>query len=232
MDKTPAAFQPLPGRTVNRSAEYEALLRDLLSLVNAEPPEVREQDSPSSWRHRARRAAGATIANRAGQADETGPVPDEWFEPLIRAMVHEPDPSFVEHLVKPAITAFGRRRVRLALLDYLETGTSADAAGAARAWYWTLLPLTYLAGSREPNPDSVAEREKYRDLDRRYNEVALRRFVTDTDLDVRRCLIPGLHLRPEDHRRPHMRELAERAAEIARSSDDEYIRHRASLKGI
>jgi len=69
----------------------------------------------------------------------------------------------VRDLVDPAITTLGRRRVRLALLDHLETGVAADAAGAARSWYWTLVPLRLEAGSRTPTPESAAERDRYQD---------------------------------------------------------------------
>lgn len=224
-------FQPLPGRTVDRRAAYEGLLRDLLRLVGVEPPVLEEEgpDGRRKWRGRARRMAGRAIADRAKQADSAGPVPEDWFDPLIRGAVHEPDPSFVRNLVDPAVTAFGRRRVRLALLDYLETGIAADAAGAARAWYWTLVPLSFVGGSRVPTPESVAEHERYADLDRRYGEVALRRFVADEDLDLRRCLLPGLRLHPDAYP-VGMRDLVARAIEIARTSDDEYLRHRVEIQ--
>jgi hypothetical protein len=231
MGETPAELHPLPGRTVDRSAAYEAVLHELLRLVGVEPPVV-EAQSPRSrrtWRLRTARKVGAAVSERAGQSGEAGPVPEEWFEPSIRAAVHEPDPSFVRDLVDPAVAAFGRRRVRVALLEYLENGVAADAAGAARAWYWTLLPLSFRAGSRTPTPESVAEREKYRDLDRRHNEAGLRRFVADEDLDLRRCLLPGLPLRPEAYP-ADMRDLVTRAIEIARTSDDEYLRHRVEVQ--
>jgi hypothetical protein len=230
MDDMPVAFQRLPGRAVDRSAVYEALLRDLLYLVGAEPPVLNAQESRDSriWRHRARRRAGAAVADRAGRAGEADPVPGRWFTPLIRAAVHEPDPSFVRDLVDPAVAAFGRRRVRLALLDYIERGIAADAAGAARAWYWTLVPLRHNAAGT-PTPESVAERGRYRDLDRRYSEAGLRRFVTDEDLDLRRCLLPGLWLHPEAYPED-IRDLVTRAIQIARSSDDEYLRHRVEIQ--
>jgi hypothetical protein len=199
-------------------------LGDLLSLVGAEPSVLEEQEPHERWRQYARYAVGVAVAERAAWADEAGPVPNEWFEPLLRATVQDPDPDLVKHLVRPAITAFGLRRVRLALLDYLETGVAADAAGAARAWYWTLLPLTLRLPSGEPTPESVAERAKYRDLDLRYTELALHRFVADDDLDVRRYLLPSLPLRPETYPE-HMRTLIAQVVEIVRTTDDEFMRH-------
>jgi hypothetical protein len=50
-----------------------------------------------------------------------------------------------------------------------ECRRSPPSAVAACAWCWTLVPLVYLAGSPVPTPESAAEKEKYRDLDRRYS---------------------------------------------------------------
>ena len=71
-------------------------------------------------------------------------MPEAWFEPFVRAMVREPDPSFNRQLVEPAIIAFGRRRVQRALIALLDADVPADIAGAAPAWYWTrLLPFRH-----------------------------------------------------------------------------------------
>ena len=173
----------------------------------------------------ARRAVRLAVAARVKQVSEAGPVPDEWYEPLIRAAVREPDPSFVRGFIEPAVSAFGRRRVRLSLLAHLENGPPLDAAGAARAWYWTGVPLCYVCGARTPTAENVEERARYRDLDRRYADIALRRFVADDDL--RRCVLPGLDLTPEAYpadlrplvtRAVHCRQLGSSATALARSS--------------
>jgi hypothetical protein len=227
----PQLFQPLPGRTVDRSAAYESLLRDLLDLVCAEPPAASadEPDARRSWCHRARRAVGAIVSRRAKEASDAGSVPEDWFEPLIRAAVHEPDPSFNRQLVEPAIAAFGRRRVQLALIAYLDTGTAPDIAGAARAWYWTQVPLVYVGGSKNATPESTAEYEAFSDLRKRYRYIALRRFVTEDDLDVRRCILPGIPLYPRAYP-ADMHDLVARAVQIARTSSDEYLRHRVEIQ--
>lgn len=185
---------------------------------------------PAWWTlHMASPFDSLAVSARVEQASDAGPVPDEWYEPLIRAAGHEPDPSFVRDLVQPAVSAFGRRRVRLGLLAHLETGSAPDAAGAARAWYWTIVPLRYLAGAHTPTSESVEERARYGDLDRRYADTALRRFVADDDLDLRRCLLPGLDLAPEAYP-AGLRPLVTRAVEIARGSHDEYLRHRVEIQ--
>jgi hypothetical protein len=221
-DETPRLFRPLPGRTVDRSAAYRSLLLELLDLVEAERPDT---DEPM-WQHRARRSVGQTVK---GRAEEAAPVPDEWFEPLLRAAVHEPDPSFNRQLVEPAVAAFGRRRVQLALLAYLDSDVTSDVAGAARAWYWAQAHPTYQRGSDTPTARSVAEYEADGDLRERYRRIALRRFVTETDLDVRRCLLPGL---PLDERLypAEMHDLVARAVRIGRTSSDDYLRHRVEIQ--
>ncbi|MEV0194453.1 hypothetical protein AB0I39_38770 [Kitasatospora purpeofusca] len=72
---------------------------------------------------------------------ERASLPEEFFDPLMAAAVYDPDPSFCRWFVEPALYAFGRRRVMTALLCYLRTGTTAERAGARRAWYCAHLPL-------------------------------------------------------------------------------------------
>jgi hypothetical protein len=215
----------LPGRTTHRTPAYAAVVRELVELVGVEAPPVDEKDPRDvrRWCVVTMRVVGVAV-RRAGAAGE---AQEAWFEPMIRAAVHEPDPSFVRDIIRPAIDAYGRRRVRLALLDHLETGAAADAAGAARAWYPTLVGMRYVDGS--PTPESVAKRDEFRDLDRRFARSGLRRFVADDDLDVRRCLLPSLPLDPGAWP-ADMRDLVARATEIARSSRDEYLRHRVEIQ--
>lgn len=228
-DEGPIPLLPLPGRTIDRSAAYQALLQDLLDLLGAESPDAEGPDVQPAWHHRARRLVGSIVTRHAEEAPETAPAPEELFEPLIRAAVHEPDPSFNRQLVGPAIAAFGRRRVQLALIAYLDAGTAPDIAGAARAWYWTEPTLTYRAGSDTPTTQSLAEYEAVSDLRERYHHLALRRFVTEADLDVRRCILPGL---PLDQRLypAELHELVTEAVRIARTSSDNYLRHQVEIQ--
>ncbi|MEU3604519.1 hypothetical protein AB0E83_03505 [Streptomyces sp. NPDC035033] len=93
---------------------------------------------------------------------ERATLPEEFFDPLMAAAVYDPDPSFCRWFVEPALYAFGRRRVMTALLGYLRTGTTAEQAGARRAWYCAHLPLradrspAYApGGSRDPALDEA-----------------------------------------------------------------------------
>ncbi|MFJ6663653.1 hypothetical protein [Streptomyces sp. NPDC091383] len=66
---------------------------------------------------------------------------EEFFAPLMVAVVYDPDASFCLWFIEPALYAFGRRRVTAALLSYALTGTDAEQAGAKRTWYCAHLPL-------------------------------------------------------------------------------------------
>jgi hypothetical protein len=215
----PRPFEALPGRTGDTVTTYEQLLTELVELLGAQgpPPPSDPPDSRWAWQHQARRAIG--------QAVRRPPLREDWFEPLIRAAVHDPDPSFNRQLVEPALGAYGRRRVQLALIEYLRRGSDPERAGAARAWYWTLVPLTYRAGSRTPTPESAAEYDAVADLRTEWRETALQVFITNEDLDVRRCILPGLSLRTQDYPEALWPTVAE-ATRIARTHPDEYLRHR------
>jgi hypothetical protein len=217
--RAPRLFAPLPGRTEDTSTTYERCLTDLIDLLGAERPPLTPETKRSrwEWQHQARQVIG--------QAVRRLPVREEWFEPLVRAAIYEPNPSFNRQLVEPALAAYGRRRVQLALLEHLRSGTNPERAGAARAWYWTQVPLTYLAGSTTPTPESEAEFQAFADLRREWQETALQVFVTNDDLDVRRCILPGLDLRVQ-HYPETLHDTVRAAIRIARTHPDEYLRHR------
>jgi hypothetical protein len=156
-------------------------------------------------------------------------LPEAAFGVLMKAAVHDPDPSFNRQFVEPALNAFGYRRVRSALLDYLRTGTDQERAGAARAWYWSALPLRLPKVRAEDSEDSdVGSRAEADDRSAvvgEWYEAALREFVSNEHLGVRRCILPGLPLRKSAYP-PELHDLVEAAVTIARSHPDEYIRHR------
>ncbi len=59
----------------------------------------------------------------------------------------------------------------------------------------------------------------------RWREAALREFVANEDLDVRRCILPQISLKAADYP-DDLKDLVATAAQIARTHPDEYIRHR------
>ncbi|MFI9307639.1 hypothetical protein [Streptomyces triculaminicus] len=134
--KAPKAqlFGALPERTEDRREAFEKCLADVVrSLGLVVAPESEEGDF-RNWQHHARAALRDTCHRGLTLSEES-------FDVLLKAAVHDPDPSFNRQFVEPALNAFGHRRVRIALLGYLRTGTDLERAGAARAWYWSALPL-------------------------------------------------------------------------------------------
>ncbi|GHF72331.1 hypothetical protein GCM10018790_57740 [Kitasatospora xanthocidica] len=201
-------LQPLPGRTADESQAFDLRLARLLRLIGVEVAPGPDYQSAARWEvHKA-------VAGRAE-------LPDEYFEALVEAAVHDPNPSFNRRFVEPALLAFGQRPVRLALLGYLRTGANPERAGAARAWYWTA--LTVGDGRNGAPADEGAS------VRNAWYETALREFVANADLDVRRCILPGLPLVPRAYP-AELHGLVEAAVGIARSHPDEYIRHRAEIQ--
>jgi hypothetical protein len=200
-------LQPLPGRAEDGSQAFELRLARLLLLLGVEVAPGADYPGAARWEvHKA----------LAGRSE----LPEEYFEVLMEAAVYDPNPSFNRRFVEPALIAFGQRRVRLALLGYLQTGTDPERAGAARAWYWTALSV---GGGRNATADEGAT---VRDS---WNEAALREFVANEDIDVRRCILPGLPLVPRAYP-VELHALVEAAVAIARSHPDEYIRHRVEVQ--
>jgi hypothetical protein len=95
-----------------------------------------------------------------------------------------------------------------------------ERAGAARAWYWSWLPQRDGARFSEQAPQN-----EQHDLRREWRQTALRVFVDNEDLDVRRCILPGLTLRVSDYP-DELHPLVAEAIRIARTHPDEYLRHR------
>ncbi|MGW3040358.1 hypothetical protein ACWC9T_09975 [Kitasatospora sp. NPDC001159] len=200
-------LQPLPGRAEDGAQAFELRLARLLLLLGVEVAPGADYPGAARWEvHKA--------------LDGRSELPEEYFEALMEAAVHDPNPSFNRRFVEPAMIAFGQRRVRLALLGYLQTGTDPERAGAARAWYWTALSV--VSGRHATADEGAIVRDSW-------NEAALREFVANDDLDVRRCILPGLPLVPRAYP-AELHALVETAIAIAQSHPDEYIRHRVEIQ--
>lgn len=215
MDTSDPEYAPLPDPITDTAHAYAQVLGQLCDLLGIDRPQLASGSGRGQAFHKIRRA----LTDR--------PAQEELFAPLVLAGILHPDPSSNQRLVDPAVAAFGRRRVKRALLAYLRDGTAPQRAGASRAWYWTLVPVTYLPGEDEPTAESLAEYDAYADLEREWQETALRVFVADEHLDVRRCLLPGLDLRA-DRWPEEMRPLVAQAVDIARNHPDEYLRRRVA----
>lgn len=97
-------------------------------------------------------------------------------------------------------------------MEYLESGTDQEKAGAASAFYWV-----------RGGGDSTS------DLRLRIHCKMLLEFVHNSDLQVRRRIIPMLELQGSKNPR-NIRPLTKQAIEIVRSHSDEYIRHRVEIQ--
>lgn len=236
----PRLFMPLPGR-VDGGPFFHRHMADVLALADGElPPGPGPGElDVYQWQHAARAAVIAALR-------QAGPWPEGVFGALMRAIVHDPDPSFNRQLIEPALAAAGHRRVQEALLHLLDNGTNAEKAGAARAWYWAQIPLDgpqakdwkeRFAHDPETALNAFMEfRARWHEITRReltfteevtarWREAALREFVVNEDLDVRRCLLPGLTLQPGRYP-DSLKDLVTASVRIARAHPDEYIRHR------
>lgn len=152
-----------------------------------------------------------------------------WFTPLMRIAVYEPDPSFNRWFIEPALRTCSYRRVRAALLEYLEHGTNREKAGAARAIYWAWAPISYHAHPDTWRQDYQRITDECADVTRRLYILLLKTFVACEDLDVRRSIIPLLSLSPSSYPQ-EWRHLIPKAMHLARIHPDEYIRHRVDIQ--
>lgn len=147
----------------------------------------------------------------------TGQVPPLLFLPMLRAAVYERNPSLNRWFIEPCLRWAGLRRVNEVFVHYLETGTNAEKAGAASAFYWSM--------ARNPR----VRDEDIRDLGARIRCRFLTEFVANEDVDVRRRILPGLLLDPEYYPE-ELHPLIPQAIQIARSHSDPYIRHRIEIQ--
>ncbi|MEU4267947.1 hypothetical protein [Streptomyces sp. NPDC026092] len=209
-------FAALPSRPDDGRALFAGCLEDVIRVVGLG---IADDEEPGERRARERRAR--TALREACLRGMN--LSEEAFDALIKAAVHDPDPSFNRQFVEPALNAFGQGRVQSALLGYLRTGTNPQRAGAARAWYWSALPPR-MPHVRAQDPGAAGRAKPDHVADDWYG-TALREFVANEDLDVRRCLLPGLPLRKSAYP-PELHDLVDAAVATARSHPDEYIRQR------
>ena len=208
----PQVFMALPSPNTDTTAVFHACLADLARLVQAD---IRPADGTHAWAQAARTAIRTGLLTR-------DTLDERFFDALINAGVYEPDPSANAQFIRPAIAAFGRQRVQAALLEFLRHGTNPERAGAARAWYWTRASQTYVGNNR-------AEWDGLAYLHAAWREAALREFISNEDIDVRRCILPGLPLSTERYP-ADLHALVGEAIRIARDHPDEYLRHRVEIQ--
>jgi hypothetical protein len=170
----------------------------------------------------------------ADLAHRVGGVGDSLFAAMLDAAVAEVNPSFNRSFVEPCMAAFGPRRVNAYLLGVVAAGTDDQKAGAANALYWAQVGLTFIGNvpaftPEHATPESRAAYEALADIRARKRRLLLETFVANPNVDVRRSIIPKLHLDPADYPEG-LRPLVAEAIAIARGHPDEYIRHRVEVQ--
>jgi hypothetical protein len=212
--RRPQLYMALPtnGADAAATATFDDCLAKLAQMVGAD---MRTPDGTCAWRSAAR------IAIRAG-LQKRDRLYDAFFDALVNAGVYDPNPSANAQFIRPAIAHFGRERVQTALLGFLRGGTNPERAGAARAWYWTHATERYIDHNR-------AEWDGLAGLRSAWREAALREFVANEDINVRRCILPGLPLSTEPYP-ADLHALVAEAIRIARTHSDEYLRHRVEIQ--
>ncbi|HVG43154.1 MAG TPA: hypothetical protein VM890_00435 [Longimicrobium sp.] len=173
------------------------------------------RNPPDDWQWLAEALADAERKWFVANVFKLHPVPRRLFGPMLRAGVLEPNPSSNRMFIEPCVESLGGRRVLEELLRYLESGSDAEKAGAVSALYWV-----------RGNPRN----EELDDLRERFRCRMLREFVDNPDLNVRRRIIPMLHLVEPEAYPEELRPLIEVAVQVARSHPDEYIRHRVEVQ--
>ncbi|MDG4788045.1 hypothetical protein O7626_19220 [Micromonospora sp. WMMD1102] len=192
-----------------RYDRYERCLLEVLNLLGLAPPPAPSGDERHN--RQARRNWQCQVAMMI-MREPVPQRPEELFEPLIRAAVYEPDPSHTQRHIRPALAAFGRRRVQTRLLEYLRTGTKYEIIGAADAWYCSYLRVAGNDGKDDPCTD----------LRNEFQKTGLHIFLTNEDLGVRCRIISLLDLRA-DRNPPELRPLASEVLRIARAHPDDTI---------
>lgn len=114
-----------------------------------------------------------------------------------------------------------RSAARAAIRTGLRTrDTLGERFFGARAWYWA---------TRVHVDRNRAGWEGLANLRAEWREAVLREFVSNEDIDVRRCILSGLPFITERYP-ADLHLLVAEAIRIARTHPDEYLRHRVELQ--
>jgi hypothetical protein len=204
----------------------ERIIKDARSLLSKAPTE--------DWK-----LLGAALHDQerkwlVAEVFSKAPVPKRLFNVMLRAAVHEINPSLNRYFVEPCIAAFGHRAVNEALLEYVEQGNDFEKAGAINALYWGGMHLQFDDYRRgltleHATPESRTAYLELKDVWERKRSLFLREFVSNENVDVRRSIIPSLNLDEADYPND-LKLLIAQAVEIARNHEDEYIRHRVEVQ--
>src|SRR6185369_1358937 len=167
-------------------------------------------------------------------ASSKGKLAQIFLKPMLDAAIDEVNPSYNRSFIEPCLQSVGFRPVNDYLLEVLQTGTAFRKAGAANALYWAQMGLSFPPGTtvftvEHATPESQAEYAALAAIWDRKKLLLLETFVSNPSADVRRSIIPKLDLDARSYPESH-RQMVAQAIEQARSSDDDYIRHRIEVQ--
>jgi hypothetical protein len=158
-------------------------------------------------------------------------VPEPLVRPMLIAAASTLNPSANQEFVLPCIEIAGRRLVVTTLVEIAMTGSDWLKAGATNALYWAWMPGEGVGWSFTIEtlddgtwPSSLLT-EPVEDVRMAFEDWALREFIDNVDVDVRRSVIR--HIVAAGRRDPV---LFARAVANARSSADTYIQQRIALE--
>jgi hypothetical protein len=159
--------------------------------------------------------------------------PEALFSDLLRAAVYEVNPSYNQYFINPLLRPLGTRRINEELLQWFPQASDFEKAGIANALYWANVPLCFKGYDNwkrgVATPESQAEYDAFEDIRRLRRELFLQEFVRNSNIDVRRSLLPKLDL-DASHYSDELKSLISEAIQIARSSDDQYTRARLKVQ--
>src|SRR5262249_17266581 len=131
------------------------------------------------------------------------------------------------------VETLGHRVVNEHLLDFVETGSSFEKAGAIAALYGANMLITFQNVSactiENATPESRNAYLALSDVWLRKRCVFLQDLVSKENIDLRRNIIPSLNI--DENVYPNdLKPLVAQAINIARGHDDDYIRHRLEVQ--
>lgn len=161
-------------------------------------------------------------------------MPKKLYQPLIKATVLEESSNQNRKFIELCLKTYGHREVYDTLLEYVKNGSNEEKKGAVRALYWAKPKLVFPKDAKDHSfknatPESKKLYNSVRGLELRKNNILLRAFIENEDLEVRRSIIPALKLRVE-YAPEEAKPLVEQAIEIARAGDDEFIKERVEIQ--
>ena len=158
--------------------------------------------------------------------DTTRCVPDPLVRPMLVAAASTVNPSMNQFFVLPCIESAGRRLVVTTLVEIAMTGADWLKAGATNALYWAWMPGEGLGWSYAVDTiPSALLTEPVDDVRMAFEDWALREFIDNVDVDVRRTMLR--HVVAAGKREPA---LFAKAIAIARNHEDAYMRQRLAAE--